>query len=55
MTLSVIVGDEALITVGYADNGVGQRFCDFGKCKLNCPPGLAQTIHKFFPDITFCA
>lgn len=38
-----------------ADNGVGKRFCDFGKCKLKCPPGLAQAIHQYFPDIMFCA
>ncbi|POY76296.1 hypothetical protein BMF94_0491 [Rhodotorula taiwanensis] len=36
-------------------NGVGKRFCDFGKCKLKCPPGLAQAIHQYFPDIMFCA
>lgn len=50
-------GPDQLLTpdAHFPDNGLGDRVCDFGKCKLNCPPGLQHTVHAFFPEISFCA
>lgn len=38
-----------------ADNGVGERICNYGQCKLKCPPGLEHKLNHLFPHITFCA
>ncbi|KWU45038.1 hypothetical protein RHOSPDRAFT_33285 [Rhodotorula sp. JG-1b] len=36
-------------------NGLGQRICNYGQCKLKCPPGLEHKLNHLFPHITFCA
>ncbi|GAA5865574.1 hypothetical protein JCM3774_002055 [Rhodotorula dairenensis] len=36
-------------------NGVGERICNYGQCKLKCPPGLQHKLNHLFPHITFCA